>query len=80
MFMILLYYLSATENGVVNRFRLTASVEAVILNGEVDKLRHIILLQGCTSQRCDEIRISATGLGGVLSSEEAISSPAARNA
>ena len=79
MFMILLTSLSAAERSGGVHLRLTASVEAqAIVDGEVHKLRHIILLQVCTSQQSDGDEV-APELGGVLSSEEAISSPAARN-
>ena len=80
MFMILLTTCQLQKDRLADLFRLTASVEPVILDGEVDKLRHIILLQGCTSQQCDEIRIQLPNWVELLSSEKSLSSPAARNA
>jgi hypothetical protein len=79
MFMILLTTCQLQKDRVADLFRLTASVEAAIVDGEVHKLRHIILLQACTSQQCDEIRSELPNWVELLSSEEAISSPAARN-
>ena len=79
MFMILLTTCRLQKHRVADLFRLTASVEAAIVDGEVHKLRHIILLQACKSQQFDEIRSQLPNWVELLSSEEAISSAAARN-
>src|SRR6478609_4641328 len=79
MLMILLTTCQLRKDRLADLFRLTASVEAAIRDGEVDELRHVILVQACTSQQCDEIRSQLPKWVELLSSEEAMSSPAARN-
>lgn len=67
------------NDGVADLFGLIASEEATLRGNEIARLRHIVLLQGCTAKHCDEIRKQLPNWVEPLSSEQTMSSPAARN-
>jgi hypothetical protein len=68
------------NDGVADLLRLIASEDAALRHGEVQRLRHIILLQGSTSKQCDEVRKQLPNWAELMCCEQAMSSPAARNA
>jgi hypothetical protein len=65
---------------VADLLRLIASEDAALRRAEVQRLRHIVLLQGTSSQECDEVRKQLPDWAELISSELAMSSSAARNA
>lgn len=67
------------NDGVAGLLRLLASGEAARRTGEVAKLRHIVLLQGSTSEQCNEVRNQLPNWAELIASESSMSSPAARN-
>ena len=67
------------NDGVADLLRLIASEEATHRESEVARLRHIVLLQGSSGKQCDEVRKQLPNWVELISSEQALSSPAARN-
>ena len=67
------------NDGTGDLFNLIASEEAAIRAGEVETLRHIVLLQGSTSRQCREFKAQLPSWVELLSSKGPLSSPAARN-
>lgn len=68
------------KDGLDDLFRLVASVGAALDQQEVASLQHIILLQGCNSTRREEVQRQMPQWVTLLSTQESLSSPAARNA
>ena len=67
------------NDGTGDLLKLVASVGAALRNGEVGSLRHIILLQGCTSAERDEIKPQLPPWVELLSTDAKLSSSRARN-
>jgi hypothetical protein len=67
------------NDGVADLFGLIASEEATLRKSAIPRLRHIVLLQGSTSKQCDEVRKQLPNWAELISSEQTMSSPAARN-
>lgn len=67
------------NDGIEDLDRLIASIQVALRAGEVGNLRHIILLQACTSAQRQAIESRFPKSVELLSTEESLSSPAARN-
>ena len=67
------------NDGVADLLRLIASEANALEAGELDRLRHVVLLQGCNSQQREDLRRELPSWVELLASEESMSSPAARN-
>jgi hypothetical protein len=59
--------------------KLIASADEALNGGEISNLRHIILIQGCTSAQRQPIEKQLPDWVELLSTEERLSSPVARN-
>jgi hypothetical protein len=68
------------KDGLDDLFRLVASAQTALDNGEVRHLRLIALLQGCSSAECEDVERRMPQWVELLSTEASLSSPAARNA
>lgn len=68
------------KDGLADLFKLIASAEAALHEGEVAELRHLVLLQGSSSEQCAEMRKQLPKWVELISSKAAMSSPVARNA
>lgn len=67
------------RDGLSDLLRLVGSVQVAIAEGEVENLRHVILLQGCESERRKELEDQFPPWVELLSTTESLSSPEARN-
>lgn len=67
------------RDGLSDLFRLVGSIQAAIDDSEVEDLRHIILLQGCTSSQKKDLIGQFPPWVELLSTAESLSSPMARN-
>lgn len=67
------------RDGLADLLRLVASVEAASRHGEVDNLRHLILLQGCSRAQRRELAGQLPHWVELLSTQRNLSSPVARN-
>src|SRR3954463_8007446 len=79
MSIILLTTCHLQNDGIADLLRLIASEESALRNGEIQNLRHIILLQGSTSRQRDQIRTRLPKWAELIASSAAMSSSAARN-
>lgn len=67
------------RDGIADLLKLVGSAEQALESCEISTLRHIILLQGCTAARRDEISSGMPDWAELLSTVDSVSSPSARN-